>query len=288
MPNVLVVAFDGMDRELIMEFGLEHVQQQAFGRIDNHTDITEIKTGELFASFITGETADVHGVTGVKGWNSPVMDTVEALVPKREPFYSWAAKVKDGIKAVGGFDRETFSRENLESDTLFEEIPDSRSLNVPAYDVNAGIEAFSFVLDRYGVEHAAREAEKEFRQRKQELLSELGQGPRPFLMAHVHYLDFMNHLYGEPVLEKDVLREKYETVDRFAADILAAAEGYDVVIFMSDHGLPTETAHNEQAFYSCNQELGLDTPHITDFYAVIMELVGEDAQTTEPISTVDI
>lgn len=273
MGNVLVIAFDGMDKELIDRFGLQHVRQTEFGQIDNQTGITEVKTGELFASFITGELHDVHGVTGVKGWNSPFMDRFESLIPKQEPFYSWAARMKDVIKCFGGFDRETFTKENLNCDTIFDTIPGSKSLNVPAYDANAGIEAFSYVLDRYGVNHATREAEKEFRQRKHELMTELETETRPFLMAHFHYLDFMNHLYGEPVLEEDVLREKYETMDGFAQQILDAANGYDTIIFMSDHGLPTKTAHNDQAFYSINEELGIDTPHITDFRDIIQELV---------------
>lgn len=45
---------------------------------------------------------------------------------------------------------------------------------------------------------------------------------------------------------------------------------------MSDHGLPTEEGHNENAFYSCNRELfGSETPKITDFHDRILEIVGD-------------
>ena len=47
----------------------------------------------------------------------------------------------------------------------------------------------------------------------------------------------------------------------------ALQKGYERIIFMSDHGLPAEEGHNENAFYSSNKELfGEEKPHITDFY----------------------
>lgn len=275
MESVIVVAFDGMDRQLIEDWELQNVKQEEFGRIDNRTDITEIKTGELFASFITGETSEVHGVTGVKGWNTPVMDVVERMVPRREPFYSWAAGVKDVFTGVAGFERETFTKEDVPVQTLFDDIPDSLALNVPAYSVNAGIEVFAWVLDRYGIEQAEREARKEFRQRKEEFRDELENDSRDFLMAHFHFLDSMNHLFGDSVEDEDKLKDAYREMDAFAGEIKEEVAGkYDTVIFMSDHGLPTETAHNEQAFYSCNRDLFPGkTPHITDFHDRILDLV---------------
>lgn len=275
--NVLVVAFDGMDKELIDKFGLEHVKQKEFGQIDNHTGIKNIKTGELFASFITGETWETHGVTMVKRWNSPVMNRVENLVPKQDPFYSWAAKVKDLLKGVSHLDREPYTKEDLSIPTLFDKIPDSKAVNVPSYSVNPGIEAFSYVLDRYGVEFAEREAEKEFAIRQQELLDELQTNKRDFLMAHFHYIDFMNHLYGDPVQDEEKLAKKYEKADAVARTILdAAGDTYDTIIFMSDHGLPTVNEHNKQAFYSVNAALDLDTPHITDFHDIVLDHVDTE------------
>jgi hypothetical protein len=54
--KTLIIAFDGLDYELIQEFGLETIPQREFGKIDNTTGITSIVTYELFASFITGKT----------------------------------------------------------------------------------------------------------------------------------------------------------------------------------------------------------------------------------------
>lgn len=60
--NLVIIAFDGADKELIEEFNLESIKQKEFGAIDNSSGIKYRYTCELFASFITGETYEKHGV----------------------------------------------------------------------------------------------------------------------------------------------------------------------------------------------------------------------------------
>lgn len=60
----------------------------------------------------------------------------------------------------------------------------------------------------------------------------------------------------------------YKETDKLAGKIKKKAlqKGYEKIIFMSDHGLPTEEGHNENAFYSSNKQLfGDEKPRITDF-----------------------
>ncbi|MDY6769127.1 MAG: alkaline phosphatase family protein [Candidatus Nanohaloarchaea archaeon] len=274
--NVLVIAFDGMDKELIDQFDLDHVTQDEYGQIDNHTDITRIKTGELFASFITGKTWKEHGIRGLKGWDSEFMNAVEGAVPNREPFYSWAARVKDVFTRATGVERRTFTREDLACPTMFDTVPDAVAVNVPSYNENAGIEVFSKVLDQYGIEYAEREAEKEHRERTIEFWDAMEGEAHTLLMAHFHYLDSINHLFGDVMEDEERLEAAYRKIDEFAGEIIEEASGrYDTIIFMSDHGLPEGPGHNENAFYSSNVELFPDKePHITDFHDAIVDRVG--------------
>lgn len=69
--NVLVGAFDGMDSELVRDFGLDNVIQSEVGTIDVQTNVSTVETSELFASFITGKNWEEHGVTGVTTTDSP-------------------------------------------------------------------------------------------------------------------------------------------------------------------------------------------------------------------------
>lgn len=68
--NVLVVAFDGLDKEWIEEFELENIMQEEFGAIDNQTGMKNIYTSELFASFITGKNPQEHGIDGLTTWSN--------------------------------------------------------------------------------------------------------------------------------------------------------------------------------------------------------------------------
>lgn len=73
MSKVLVIAFDGLDKELIDKFQLNNVPQYEYGFIENRENIKEVKTSELFTSFITGLTWEEHGIQGIKKWNKPFL-----------------------------------------------------------------------------------------------------------------------------------------------------------------------------------------------------------------------
>jgi predicted AlkP superfamily pyrophosphatase or phosphodiesterase len=100
-------------------------------------------------------------------------------------------------------------------------------------------------------------------------------------MCHFHRVDQFQHYYGDESIgrfDQDKLLDLYRETDELASNIKqkALSAGYDCIIFMSDHGLPTEDQHNKQAFYSSNIELfGDDTPHITDFHDKILELTDD-------------
>jgi len=70
--STLIVAFDGLDIDLIRRYDCEtFLEMDEFGTVDNNTGITTRYTSELFASFITGETHEKHGVTGLTKWTNP-------------------------------------------------------------------------------------------------------------------------------------------------------------------------------------------------------------------------
>lgn len=285
--NVLVVAFDGLDKDLIEEFELENIRQEEFKSIDNQTGMEHIYTSELFASFITGKTHEEHGIEHLTTWEDKRKGRViETLAPKgivesTKGFH----RLRETLKTLLKTDEVKYSQEHLEEKTLFEEIDNSRAMYVPGYNPSLfwQLKAETLPLEYgYGSDIAAEfwdTREHEFR--KKNLFSELENdivSPREFLMVHLHRTDFHQHLYGDPtgVMDKDKLRKLYQETDELAGKILKkAGEKYDKVIFMSDHGLPAEHGHNENAFYSCNGKLFEETPKLTDFHDRITELTEE-------------
>jgi hypothetical protein len=284
--KTLVVALDGLDYEEIQKFDLEEIKQEEFGRIDNHEGIDKIKTSELFASFITGRTHEEHGVTGLAEWSNPWIEKFESNV-KGIWFFDKFRELRQAVFETVGFfnaSQRKYTKEDLDVDTVFEEIEDSRAMFVPSYNpsmtwiIRSGMAPLKF---GYGSEEVIEHWDtREFEHRKRKLFSELENEiipPRDLLMVHFHRPDVHHHMYGDKNLgnyDEDRMRKLYKETDELAAEIKEKAleKGYDRIIFMSDHGLPVQKGHNRNAFYSSNVELFPDgTPHITDFYGKFVD-----------------
>ncbi|MFB6143835.1 MAG: alkaline phosphatase family protein [Candidatus Nanohaloarchaea archaeon] len=287
--KVLVVAFDGMDYELMKKFDLDNIPQEHFDTFDNKRGMKTVITCELFVSMITGKTHEEHGVVGIKteitsGWRSKVADI---LAPE------WA---RNNIRGFHRFGRlldtvlerkeRHYLKEDYNIDTLFEKIDGSRALFVPGYNTSEMVVAKAYGrLMNYGYSFDEKQKAYErfgFRARKQELFDDMKRiGARPLLFAHFHSPDMMQHKYGDTTLDtydEKEMRRKYMELDNLAGDIKEKAEeaGYDVIIFFSDHGRPYPSGeHNQHAMYSSNFPLfdDVDNPHITDFHDVILDFM---------------
>lgn len=288
--DILVVAFDGLDKELIKEFDLGLVERKDFGSIDNSTNISSIKTSELFASFITGSSYEEHGVEGIVNFNYNLRGRIiDFVVPNflRSNVRGFFT-LKEILKLIFNVEKVGYSKESIEAETLFDRIENSRAMFVPTYESSkiwkVG-DPFNLLQKGFTVKETVNFWDtREYRFRKQSLFDELESdiiGSRDFLMCHFHRPDFYQHMFGDKDIgrwNKSELKKLYNETDVLADEIqkMALEAGYDYVIFMSDHGLPTEDEHNENAFYCCNKDLfGSETPRITDFYDKILELVEE-------------
>lgn len=286
--NVLVIAFDGLDYELIQEFELENIVQREFGTIEYPELVYKISTSELFASFITGETWKNHGIKHLKRFDKEFANDI--LKSKQ---MDWITdNIRGGYRLrkllAGALDTDEIAPDKryLKCESIFEEIDNSRAMFVPGYNPSPVFETgMDFLMrKRHDNEKCIREFDdRDFEIRKEKLFSELDNdiiGARDFLMCHFGRPDYHQHLYGTPEIEqffdKDKLKVLYREIDELAERIKEKAldKGYDTVIFMSDHGLPAKNEHNRNAFYSSNTEIfGTETPLITDFHDVIIDLV---------------
>ncbi len=273
MGSVLVLALDGMAHDLVQEWDLPNVQQDVVGRIDVETGISSIETSELFASFITGETHEVHGVRGLSRIDSPVLDRLERGITGTALDRGKARRIAL-YHALFGVEKRRYDRSDLQAPSLFDRVPDARAMFVPAWNPSPAWKHRH--LMGYPLDELEQELMKEFHWRRHRILDGLDGEPHRLCMAHVHHPDFMDHLHGE-LGDMDGLRAAYERTDAFVGAAMDRADGYDTVICMSDHGRPAGHQHEPDAFYSCNRELFDGTPHITDFHDTILDLAGTDA-----------
>lgn len=289
MSNVLVIAFDGLDKDLIEQFGCDNLVMHEYGAIENDDGICKRKTSELFTTFITGETHEVHGVEGLTHWSNEKIDKFEEKYSESRLFKKWEGLRYSIYESIRRLDakKKFYDKDNYEVDTLFEEIDNSRAMFVPGYNPSS---LFRLLIQMKLLDKGYSRNEvadiwkrKEFRDRKDQLQKELENeiiSPRNFLMCHFHYTDVFHHMYGDKSIDRyqqDKLRKMYQEIDKYAGELKELAEktGYDTIIFMSDHGLPQGKSHNKKAFYSCNKSLFWDrTPLMTDFYSKISEMAG--------------
>lgn len=271
---MLVVSFDGMDRDLIRRYELDSITQSEFGNIDNQTGMQVTVTSELFASFITGETWEEHGVIGLDTYRNSVLRSIEKLNKYRlfRKFTGLRKKIYQNIPLLNGAKRHVVS-EDLPVETIFDKVDNSKAIGVRAYSKGYTVDLMG-VLEDFGVKEAVKELDRWERSKKMELFEALDEDYE-LVMAHFHKPDYIHHWFWE-VDKMEEVKKVYEEMDILAGEISqkAKSKGFGTIIFLSDHGLPDveNGGHNENAFYSCNRELfGEETPHITDFHDKILE-----------------
>lgn len=282
--KTLVVAFDGLDYNLINKFGLVHVQQEEFGTIDVTSDVVKRVTSELYTSFITGQPPSKHGIVGLNIYNKRAK-IVNTLIPQKlqETIpYAFDLNLKLN-QLIGGHMRKP-EKTDYTTPTIFDEIENSKALYVPGYNPGifwkAGLK--TQVLDYTGgdMDEAVKVVKQAHRMRKRNLFDRMKNENDELLMCHFHYPDYIQHLYGTDFSWNiDKLRQMYNKMDELANKIRIEArqQGFENILFLSDHGTlrgSGEYEHNPNAFYSSNNELGLGKPSIIDFHDIILDWAG--------------
>jgi hypothetical protein len=275
---LLIVAFDGLDSELVRDFDLENLTQDEHGEIDNNTGMFSRITSEEFAALVTGETYKEHGISELEKYQNS-----NRLVQKIED------KVKGtklGVKTrklrkvlylnleilgLNNFERRKWYNKDLPSENLFNKIDLSKPLFVPSYNPDLEwLSGFPNIGLKYG--HRIDDLKKKARENTERRLEKFENVSVDFwnlVFLHLHDPDTIQH-YTE---NKEELRKEYERLDEIAGEIVEEYGDTCEIVFLSDHGMPVDgyKGHNKNAFYSTNFESFPNSkPHITEFYDLIL------------------
>jgi hypothetical protein len=289
--NVLVVIFGGVDTEFLKRFPSPNLTQEEWGpvAVDELHDERDVAS-QITAQLITGETWRENGVgdrkrqfityrsSRLRKLEEGMLSNVSKGLVKRRRLYhllGWADVTE----------RE-FVAEDLTCPSLFDRIPGSAAVYVPAYNPEP-----SWALDRnifnprrypgLGVAEAVDLLDKNFSWRRQRFLEALQQPPKPLLMAQFQYIDSLQHLYLDYVTppQEEMVEAGYRMIDSLAQEIKAKADGrYDRVLFVSDNGAALkdgyQPTHHNRPFYSVDAVVGLERPNLRDFHDLILEWVA--------------
>lgn len=287
--SVLVVAFDGLDSELVEEFDCDNLKQREYGSFDNTVFVDKIVTSEIFATLITGKPNQVHGIHGLRKWTNSKLGKFEEKVKGNRFFDKFRGLRHRAYKSLNPpIEERVATKDDLKCTTIFEEIDNSKALFVPGYnpsyyqDFNIQVSNYRdrYQEDRDGKFYVDDWKEIEYPRRKRKLFRPVNRY-FDFCMCHFHLVDHWQHCYGDknlPSYNEKKLEEIYKETDELAGEIKEYfSDSYDHIVFLSDHGLPDggEHKHNLNAFYSCNQELFGRKPRLNEFFGKFLEIVED-------------
>lgn len=247
------------------------MQQKFFGRTTvDQLYMNEDSSTAIIAHLITGKTWKETYVMGEYYYTNPLIERLEKFIMRRIPGEIKTRVLREAIyHSLFRCKRRKYIKSDLKCKTLFDIIPNSKAIYVPAYNPEP-----SWCLDRLifdirdfpelGEEAAIDLIEKDLYWRTKKLFRELSSKPYNLLMLHLQTLDSVQHLYlvytRPPRIDK--VYEYYKRIDMLAYEIREMAkEKYDVILFLSEHGIPVEppphgrTYHLDRGFFSLNRSL---------------------------------
>ena len=297
--GILVVLFGGLDHLFLEKFGCANLRQTQWGPVvvDGLYNKRDVAT-QITAQLITGKTWLENGVpdrrkrtfiyqnSRVQFFEEKVLRNWKRLRSKRLAFYQACGYLKCLER--------NYLKADLKCDSLFEMIPNSKAVYVPAYNPEPSWALTRNILDprqfpELGVEGALDLLEKNFYWRKKRLFDALDQEPYSLLMGQFQFIDSSQHLYlvyHDPP-RMDLVEAAYRRMNEFAAEITNRAAGkYDRILFLSDNGAARkqeyQPTHYNRPFYSTNWQSNLETPNLRDFFQMIIDWSKQHRPNFEP------
>ena len=271
--KVCIIGLDGLEASYIERFNFPNLRQVEYGRVRVPiTDVGEPQTSIVWSCFLTGKLPHEHGVTKPAEWNFKPLN--------------WLYRYVEGVgmrrfllhhELFGGFMRNVLSvfgvkqsSPKLRHPTFLDAVPNSVGFSIPCLDEDV-IQDSKGLIDAI-LKHESREkflhdAFNRFVNEQKTFWRLLHSNP-PLLFVHFQITDLYGHIYCR---EPDKLLNLYRLMDDFVLKVKKRIPSNCLLLIISDHGITDNHGHSNYGFYSSNHPLNLHTPHITDFYKIIIE-----------------
>lgn len=276
----LVLGYDGVDYELVKEYGFSNILQEEHGRVK----VPLTKAPTMFSG----------GVTLEVPW-SPVVWS--AFITGREEAYDklmgrnflfkigrWLRlhdfnafmEVWKALRKPRRLGTETYQDKRLR--TIFD-LPKSVGISVPTYNEfgimkKLGQDLEKVIDGKTPFEAYYKTSFQVFMAKASIVDAFLSALPNSWqlLMVHFQFADLIGHLRrGYP----EVMEMTYEHLDRFAKQVRNKLDENDLLLIVADHGMrpfgrkQIYGVHSKHGFYSSNKPLHLNNPSITSFYKIL-------------------
>lgn len=277
--RLFILALDGLSYELVHLWNLKHLKQERYGKFPS---IINRKHGEplspqVWGSFVTGITQDIDDwkvytkIMNWIRWKTPLKwirgsEQVSMVFGKRSllPVLKMVRRQK---KYVG--------KEELVGPTIFDEIPDSIALNIPAYNLNSEWlfgytqEILNGDMEKYEsyCKNLTEEMIEETLRRVDEDWS--------LFMTWIPLADHMGHVF---IARSRKTQNVYNRLNMLAYNVSSRLPEDCLLLIVSDHGMKVSSdgvsgCHTNHAFYSLSKEINWRPRAVTDFYNFIKRWV---------------
>jgi hypothetical protein len=283
--RVCILAYDGLDIELVEKFNLPNLKQEEYGKIDI-SDFEKIATPILWGSFITGENLEPYFTEKKGSMFLRNIFRVPYQFIKKNISAKLTVSIRKRLEKVGILQEVTgeISLRNVTRDlnrkTIFDLTDDSLGLNIPSYNLNRKPKCS--MKDK--IEGVLSDSDYWdnvwdcFDETKRELLNNLD---RDLVMAWFCPADWIGHIWRG---DMEIMQKTYRILDNFAEMVKEKFDGW--ILIAADHGMKPlgrfgDHTNLNYGFYSSNRKLGLNAPKLTDFYGIIRDRIRGELDVTK-------
>lgn len=276
--RVIILAYDGLEYDLVEKFNLENLKQKEYGK----TDISDFKvtsTPILWGSFLTGERITKYLKRDLIK-NRVISFIYYSLEELRRRLKldrtSLGDIITNVIQKVDSY-RSNFWKLNIPVETTFlssfnkVEIIDVPLLNNKSEKV---YELAEVLNERISEREWEQRIWKQYQRKKKKLLHSLN-NKNDLLMIWICISDVFGHLFRGDLSK---MFEVYQELDELTKEVKLNAPEDTWILIVSDHGMRRlgerygDHSKMNYGFYSSNIVLKLNRPKITDFYNIIRRI----------------
>ena len=279
--KVCILAIDGLEYNLVKKWRLKGLQQELCGFIDV-SNMKTLLTPVIWASFITGEPPEVHGVTSwwsvsSKSSLNTFFHWVRYNIPFIKKVSQW--RLREILRIFGMSIRppQSSDLEKRGLKTIFDYASNPIVIDVPSYNESAEIRSrYSKAMDK-GIKNYENVLWAVHKERVNRSMNNI-KDDYDLFMAWIDIGDQMGHLYRG--LNKMKMMKTYIILERFAMNIKKNLPEDTLFLIVSDHGMEINDSggpvHSNRAFYSFNFNLGWKPNSIMDYANFIKEKIVKD------------
>ena len=271
---IYILGIDGLEYELVEKLNLNNLKQLEHTKIvvPIHKELDHPLSPEVWAAFLTGKYTPKH-------------------FEKPQKFVRFLLKLNRSLKidySKGFLNRfKNFYLENFTSANRFGNLEQKTFLDITkSYEINVPFYSFDnktfnilylFGLEKLSLTQSINEIKTVYEERKKQIINEINYiSNSDVVFSFMHTLDVLQHL---SFLHFSEVKKHYLDLDNYVSILKNNLEdtfGEINFIIVSDHGFDFEIGdHSMMGFYSSNTYLIPKPVEITDFYAIIIDLINE-------------